>query len=174
MIKWWRGVLALLPTPTKEHFCQTPWVGEALSLCHEARYCINLARLQSLTEHVIGNIQIFFLNLCLPNTVLLWWHFKKMSSICLHQDIFLTQIWKRSSLLQFYLVKVGFIPSVSEMRETPRPEHTDSKSPKVSKAQQFGQRLKFSKILHEGQQTLLAAQHPALRGSESNKNPPEN
>lgn len=60
MIKWWRGVLALLPTPTKEHFCQNPWVGEALSLCHEARYCINLARLQSLTEHVIGNIQIFF------------------------------------------------------------------------------------------------------------------
>lgn len=62
--------------------------------------------------------------------------------------------WKEEQFywkIQFYLIKVGFFPSVSEMRETPRPEHTNSTSSKVSKAQELGERLKFSKILHEGQ-----------------------
>lgn len=60
-----------------------------------------------------------------------------MSPICLHKDFSFPDLkqeqfyWK----LWFYLGKVGFFPSVSEMTETPRPEHTDSTSPRVSKAQ---------------------------------------
>lgn len=153
MIKWWRGILALLLTPTKEHFCQNPWVGEALSLCHVAGYCINLTRLQSLTVHVIGNIQISFHHLCLPNAVLLWWHFNKMSSIYLHKDIFLTQICKRTSFTEnfsFIWSRQGSFLLFQKWQRLPDQTTLTEKAPKFQKHNSWEKGLSSVKFFMKG------------------------
>lgn len=125
MTKWWRGVLALLPSPTKEHFCQNPWVGVLESLpcsrilnyscktaesncaCHRKhsdffpsslfnQHCFALMTLQENELYLSTKIYFSYPDL------------KEEQSHC---------------KFQFYLVRVGFFPSVSELRETPRPGH---------------------------------------------------
>lgn len=166
----------MLPAPTKEHFCQNPWVGEALSLCHVAGYCINHPRLQSLTVHVIETFRFLSILSVYP-TLFCSDDTSRKRAPFVYTKIFFFPRFETGAVLLKTLVLSGQGRVLSFCFRNDRDSQTRAHrqhKPQSFKSTGLGEMTKFSKILPEGQQTLLAAQQPELRGSEPNKNPSAN